>query len=126
VTVRNQNVTNKLYETYRPTVQHVSCVGNAMYQEHRRGALRWLELSGIVALRLFCLGLVADHLLQDAKAFMSDTIPNLVSSVHLWVMSGSERIASETRAQIREVSRSVEQDLRSVSRFFQSKRTQSC
>lgn len=47
--------------------------------------------------------------------FMKDLIPNLVSSIDLWVQSGSDQIAAETRAQVREASKEVELTLQRVS-----------
>lgn len=113
--MRNEKVRNNLRVLYPEKVDHIACVSNTIYSDNRNGAMRWLELSGIISLRRHCLGLVAGHQLQDATHFMRNEIPSLISSVELWVQSGSQRIATETRALIREASKSVERDMRNVS-----------
>ena len=119
VTTRNNQVGTELRRIYQPTVQHVFCISNRFYwarrDEEHDVALPWLRLSEIISLRRHCLGLVAEHQLQDASTFMRDLIPNLVSSIDLWVQSGSGQIAAETRAQVREASKEVERILQSVS-----------
>lgn len=118
VTTRNDKVITELRQIYQPTVQHVFCISNRFYwgrrDEERDVALPWLQLSEIISLRSHCLGLVAEHQLQDASTFMKDLIPNLVSSINLWVQSGSGQIAAETRAQVREASKEVERILQRV------------
>ena len=118
VTTRNNKVATELRRIYQPTVQHVFCISNRFYwgrrDEEPDVATPWLLLSEIISLRRHCLGLVAEHQLQDASTFMEDLIPNLVSSINLWVQSGSGQIATETRAQVREASKEVEQLLQRV------------
>jgi hypothetical protein len=114
VQVRNDKVTLGLRRTYQPVVQHVFCVSNTMYLQRRDGPLKWLQLSSIIALRRHCLGLIADHQLQDAMIFMKSLIPNLVTSIDLWVRAGSENIAAETRAKIRAASEAVERNILNV------------
>ena len=119
VKTRNDEVITDLRRQYQPTVQHVFCISNVLYwnrrDEDQEVALPWLRLSQIISLRRHCLGLVAEHQRQDASTFMTELIPNLVSSIDLWVRSGSERIAAETRAQVREASQGVERMLQHVS-----------
>lgn len=124
ITVRNEKVTGTLLriDRYQPIVQHVFCVSNAIYRDRRDDIVEWLDLSGIISLRRHCLGLVAEHQLQDATNFMREIVPNLVSSLDLWVQSGSGRIAEETREQVRQASRTVERNLQKVSKpmpFFE-------
>ena len=119
VTNRNSRVIAELRQKYERTVQHVFCVSNKTYWDRRNEprdvAVPWLRLSEIISLRRHCLGLVTEHQLQDANTFMSDVIPNLVSSIDLWVQSGSGQIAAETRAQVRQASQEVERVLQCVS-----------
>lgn len=115
ITTRNKDVISKLNQKYHPVVQKVFCVSNRMYSTERnkdvKFAQEWLDLSEIISLRKYCLELVAEHQLRDACAFIRDVIPNLVSSIDLWVQSGSIQISLETRAQIRKASQEMEEIL---------------
>lgn len=121
VKTRNNKVITDLREKYRPTVQHVFCISNKFYWDRRNErhdiALPWLHLSGILSLRKHCLGLVAEYQLQDASTFIEEKMPNLVSSIDLWVQSGSRQIAAETRRQVRGASEEVERTLQQVRLF---------
>lgn len=118
IETRNSEVTSKLLQNY-PHVKHVFCISNHIYWDRREkaaeDALPWLNLSNIIALRKHCIGLVADHQMQDASVFMKEKVPALVSSADLWVRSGLGSIAAETREQVRKASEQVERVLQSVS-----------
>ena len=120
INTRNDKVTDALRRIYERNVRTIFCVSNMLYQDIRDesfdcGApMPWLLLSGIISLRKHCLGLVAEHQLQAANTFMKEAMPELVLSIDLWVKSGSERIATETRNQVREASMEVERILQRV------------
>lgn len=118
VQTRNAEVTKELSQLYKQ-VQHVFCVSNKLWWDHREDHLRdaspWLELSGIISFRRHCIGLVAAHQMQDASIFMRERIPALVSAVDLWIQSGSGSIATDTREQIQKASEKAERILRRVS-----------
>lgn len=118
VQTRNAEVTKELSQLYKQA-QHVFCVSNKLWWDHREDHLRdaspWLELSGIISFRRHCIGLVAAHQMQDASIFMRERIPALVSAVDLWVQSGSGRIADEAREQISKASEEAEHILQRVS-----------
>lgn len=112
IVTRNANVTAKLKTKYQSTVGVVYCVGNHLYRDHRdvpgETPRKWLDLSGIIALRRHCLGLMAERQLEDATAFMKDDLPNLVTDISLWVQASSGKITEKTRKQVHEACQEVE------------------
>lgn len=124
IEVRNQAATAELRRVYQENVRAVFCVSNELYRENRSLPVErsrpWLELSRIISLRKYCLGLVAEQQLQAATTFMEDTVPRLVNAISLWVQSGSGQITLETREQVRRASAEVEKILKRVSLIYHS------
>jgi len=105
---RNSHVAQQLQVTYGGTVPggnlQVFCISNKDYWEHRTEpsdqALPFLTLSGIIEVRKYCVGLVANSQLRTATAFMRDDIPALLADVELWVQSGAGSISAERQEAI--------------------------
>lgn len=53
---------------------------------------RHLELSGIMALRKYCIGMVAESHIRALNNYVKHQIPTLLGSASLWVSNTSLRI----------------------------------
>ncbi|KAK4170796.1 hypothetical protein QBC36DRAFT_341274 [Triangularia setosa] len=124
-TIRNQEVISKLKETYKQHAPEgdidVFCVSNNYYKQGRSArapaqaakvdALSWLNLSGILSLRKHCLGLIADSQYRLARRYMVNEIPQLASSLKLWVQAGSGTLDQEQKRAIHRIVDNIDQRL---------------
>jgi hypothetical protein len=86
VQLRNSKVSQRLRKEYRnhPLAAALSifCVSNKIYWDNREKpdttALPYLEFSGIIDLRRYCIGVVAQSRLQATRKFIKDEIPALL------------------------------------------------
>ncbi len=121
---RNEGVSSGLQREYKnhPVARLLKtfCVSNRMYWDQREQratiALPYLELSGILELRRYCIGIVADSHFRAMKAFVKDEIPALLGSIELWVEAGSGNITAERKQQILNVISAIERQLDEVRR----------
>ncbi|EXF77774.1 hypothetical protein CFIO01_03095, partial [Colletotrichum fioriniae PJ7] len=94
------------------------CVSNIIYWDERHQprdvALPSLQLSGILALRKHCLGIVADSQLSIAKRYIDNDIPAILGEAALWVESGAGSASAEQKRQIRDTLNSIEFRLKRV------------
>jgi hypothetical protein len=127
ITTRNALVESKLHDLYRNKIQggdpRVFCASNFLYwakRDEKSGerASPFLELSGIIALRRHCMALVSDSQFRIATKYLQDDIPSLLSSIELWVQSGSGTADAERKQAVREAVDGFENSLRSVSRWL--------
>ena len=127
ITTRNALVESKLHDLYRNKIQggdlRVFCASNSRYwakRDLRSGerASPFLELSGIIAIRRHCMALVSDSQLRVATKYLQDDIPSLLSSIELWVQSGSGTADAERKRAVQEALDGFENSLRRVSRWL--------
>ncbi|KAF1955086.1 hypothetical protein CC80DRAFT_493422 [Byssothecium circinans] len=119
ITVRNEHVSRRIQDEYRdhPASANIRvfCVSNNMYGDNRNSPISQarphLDLSGIIDLRRYCVGLVAESHLRTTKAYIVDEIPAFLSSVELWLQAGSGSATAERKQQILEVVAAVHNDL---------------
>ena len=122
ISLRNDNVSNRLREEYRnhpiATTLKIFCVSNKIYWDNREKphttALRYLKLSGILELRRYCIGIVAESHLRATREFIKDEIPAFLGSVELWVEAGSGNTSAEKKQQILDAVATIEQELDEV------------
>ncbi|KAK4041410.1 hypothetical protein C8A01DRAFT_14819, partial [Parachaetomium inaequale] len=121
ITTRNALVESKLHDLYRNKIQggdlHVFCASNSLYWAKRdlksgEQASPFLELSGIIAVRRHCMALVSDSQFRVATKYLQDDIPSLLSSIELWVESGSGTADAERKRAVREAVDGFENSLR--------------
>lgn len=120
--LRNDKVSNGLrheYQNYSATTKlEVFCVSNKTYWEFREKpvaiALPYLKSSGILELRQYCIGIVAESRLRATKAFIKDEIPAFLGSVELWIEAGSGNASAETKQQTLDVVSAIQAELEEV------------
>jgi hypothetical protein len=108
VSLRNDKVSRRLQEEYRnhPVAASLSifCVSNNVYWDNREKpfdvSLPYLKFSGILTLRRYCIGVVAQSRVEATRKFIKDEIPALVGSIELWVDAGSGNANAETKQRI--------------------------
>lgn len=127
---RNAIVIEALEEKYNHIVPgetiRVFCVSNEDYRKHRirpRGAsLPYLELSGIIGFRRFCVSLVSESQRRSALLYMRDRIPSLLAQLDLWVQANQGGVASVLSPVVRQILGTLSHRLEAVSTltpFFQ-------
>ncbi|KAF2026367.1 hypothetical protein EK21DRAFT_115930 [Setomelanomma holmii] len=119
VGLRNDKVSRRLREEYRnhpiATSLGIFCVSNKIYWDNREKApdiaLPYLRLSGILELRCYCIGVVAQSRLQATQTFIKDEIPAFIGSVELWVESGSGNASAESKQRVLDDVSAIQQEL---------------
>ncbi|RYP01347.1 hypothetical protein DL765_010864 [Monosporascus sp. GIB2] len=119
VQLRNDKVSDGLREEYRnhPIARTLKtfCVSNKIYWENREkpatAASPYLKLSGILDLRRYCIGIVAESRLRATREFIKDEIPAFLGSVELWVEAGSGNASAERRQRILDAVSAVQREL---------------
>ncbi|KAF2278876.1 uncharacterized protein EI97DRAFT_372095 [Westerdykella ornata] len=117
--LRNDKVSVGLQKQYRnhSTAKplKVFCVSNTMYWENRekpaKAALPYLELSGILGLRRYCIEIVAKSRLHAAREFITDAIPAFLGSVELWVKAGCGNASVDGKQRILDAVRVIQRKL---------------
>jgi hypothetical protein len=130
MTVRNRKVSKRLQTDYRnhPAGKDLNafCVSNKLYWKLRGDpvavSLPLLQLSGIMELRRYCIGIVADSHLRATTEYIRDQIPALFGSVELWIQAGSGDASAEQKQQILEAMSTIQQHLDKVSCCIISRR----
>jgi hypothetical protein len=97
ITTRNNTVSNLLREQYGKvrsgSTSRMFCVSNSMYWAKRNDpattALPYLKLSGILELRRYCIGIVAQSRLRATREFIKDELPAFLGTAQLWSEAGS-------------------------------------
>ncbi|KAF2688370.1 hypothetical protein K458DRAFT_414140 [Lentithecium fluviatile CBS 122367] len=119
IMLRNDKVSDRLREQYRnhpiATMLKIFCVSNELYSDNRQKpatiALPYLQLSGIVELRRYCIGIVAESHLRATRRFIKDEIPAFLGSVELWVQAGSGNASAERKQQILDAVSAIQREL---------------
>ncbi|KAI1348075.1 hypothetical protein F5Y01DRAFT_228690 [Xylaria sp. FL0043] len=119
ITTRNAIVEQKLLDLYRHEVPgnqlKVFCASNAIYWNWRERpkdeSLPYLILSGILAIRQYCMSMVSESQYVAAKKYMRDDIGVLLGELDLWVQSGQGSLNAERRESIRNTLDTLEKKL---------------
>ncbi|KAI0616311.1 hypothetical protein TUN199_11698, partial [Pyrenophora tritici-repentis] len=106
--LRNAKVSDGLLEQYREhpiaTTLRTFCVSNTTYWDHREkptlASIPYLVESGIIGLRKYCIGIVADSRLRVSVEVIKVKVPAFLGSVKLWVEAGSSSVSAEKKKQI--------------------------
>jgi hypothetical protein len=130
VKLRNDKVSQGLREEYRnhsiTDSLGIFCVSNKDYWDNREKSLRialpCLQASGILELRRYCIGVVAQSRLQAIQTFIKDELPALIGSVELWVEAGSGNANAESKQRVLDAADKIQQELTKVCSFRQSAR----
>ncbi|KAL0769193.1 hypothetical protein CaCOL14_008501 [Colletotrichum acutatum] len=120
INTRNTIVDSQLQTTYKDKIPGgnlaVFCVSNILYWDERHKprdvALPSLQLSGILALRKHCLGIIADSQLSIAKRYIENDIPAILGEAALWVESGAGSAGAEQKLHIRDTLDLIESRLK--------------
>ncbi|KAK1475314.1 hypothetical protein CABS01_03591, partial [Colletotrichum abscissum] len=120
IKTRNAIVTRQLRTAYEDKIAGgnlaVFCVSNILYWDERHKprdvALPSLQLSGILALRKHCLGIIADSQLSIAKRYIDNDIPAMLGEAALWVESGAGSTGAEQKLHIRDTLNLIESRLK--------------
>lgn len=95
-----------------------------MYSKERdkpaQKALPFLTLSGIIELRRYCIGIVAESHLRATTEYTKDEIPALLGSIELWIQAGSGDVNAERKEQILDMVSVIQRELDGVSTFVKS------
>lgn len=95
------------------------CISNTMYSEERhkpaQRALPFLNLSGILELRRYCIGIVAESHLRTTIEYIKDEIPAFLGSVELWIQAGSGDASAERKQQILDTVSVIQYEMDDVS-----------
>ncbi|KAJ3474062.1 hypothetical protein NLG97_g10010 [Lecanicillium saksenae] len=119
---RNHNITQRLRSKYSELTVHdrleVFCVSNMEYQGKRNlpqnESLRYLNLSGIFALRRYCVSLVSESQHRAAKEFIMGQVPELLEKVAIWIQSGADTLNAERRLAVMRAVDALESQLTSA------------
>ncbi|KAJ4310045.1 hypothetical protein N0V94_008631 [Neodidymelliopsis sp. IMI 364377] len=135
VGLRNGKVSTGLQQRYQSgsatvVAPSVFCVSNKLYWENREkpaaSALPYLRLSGILELRRYCIGIVAQSRLDATRAFIRDEIPAFLGSVELWVEAGAGNASAERKQQILDAVAAIQRELNEVCRLVDSEAKLHC
>jgi hypothetical protein len=117
INLRNRSVSDVLRLKYRGS--KIFCIGNNLYHENRHKpekiAMPYLQLSGILQLRRYCIGIVARSRLHATQDFIGDQIPAFLGSVMLWVEAGSGNASAEAKQQTLDAVSAIQREMHQVS-----------
>ncbi|KAF2789491.1 hypothetical protein K505DRAFT_365563 [Melanomma pulvis-pyrius CBS 109.77] len=119
VTIRNRKVSETLQVSYGSHSSgadlNIFCISNTMYWSKRRRpvqvSLPVLQLSGILELRRYCIGIVAESHLRTTTEYIRNEIPAFLGSVELWVQAGSGDSNAERKQQVLEAMSAIQRQL---------------
>lgn len=76
-------------------------MSNKIYREKRQlsgdVSLPFLQLSGILDLRRYCVSIVSANQHRVACTFMQKDVPKLLGDIELWLQSGADTLDAEQR-----------------------------
>lgn len=106
---------------------NVFCVSNRIYKEKRdlpkSEAQGHLQLSGIPALRRFCISVVSESQYRSASQCEIVKVPAVIEAVALWLQSGSDTVDAERKQDIIDKLDEMERRLTSVLLPARARRT---
>ncbi|GAW26458.1 hypothetical protein SAMD00023353_3201020 [Rosellinia necatrix] len=120
ITTRNADVEKKLVQLYKDEVPgdqlKVFCASNTVYWDNRKTprdkAMPYLVLSGILAIREYCMTLVSESQYTAAAKYMRNDVQVLLGKLDLWVQSGQGSLSAERKAKIRSTLDTLERKLK--------------
>jgi hypothetical protein len=120
--LRNDKVSSRLREEHRnysnAATLNVFCVSNKIYWKIREKpgevALSHLKLSGVLELRRYCIGIVAQSRHRATAKYIKDEIPALIGSVQLWVEAGAGNGSAESKQAILDAVSAIEREFEEV------------
>ncbi|KAK8112584.1 hypothetical protein PG984_013110 [Apiospora sp. TS-2023a] len=109
IDTQNEDTKRKLRELYEKKIPMqkpaIFCVSNTYYWDNRDDdkldVQDWLKLSGIPAVRQYCMGMASESQRRVADHYIKHRIPALVYDVDLWVQSGSEVPTPDTKQDVK-------------------------
>ena len=117
INLRNRRVSEDLRLKYRGS--KIFCISNNLYHDNRHEpekiAMPFLQLSGILQLRRYCIGIVARSRLHATQDFIGDQIPAFLGSVMLWVEAGSGNASAKAKQQTLDAVSAIQSEMRQVS-----------
>jgi hypothetical protein len=121
--LRNNKVSRRLREQYRAYPNagslRIFCVSNKLYSNNRNklatAALPYLNWSGILELRRYCIGMVAQNQLHIVRKFILNEVPAMLGSLELWIEAGSKDISVDSKNQIIDTVSDIQHTLDEVS-----------
>lgn len=122
--LRNAEVSSQVKKQYQDhrmaATLKTFCISNQMYWSHRdediTSSLPYLTMSGILEVRRYCIGIVADSQFQAATEYIKDQVPAFLGSVQLWIDAGSRDANAERKQHMLDRVDALQQALRKVSR----------
>ena len=89
-----------------------------MYRKYRTKSVKYaeprLQLSGIIALRCYCIGIVADSHYRATQDFINDGVPAFIDSLRIWYEAGSGSASAERKEQVLSALKNIEGELDEV------------
>lgn len=89
-----------------------------MYWQERdkpaQKALPFLNLSGIIELRRYCIGIVAESHLRETAEYIKDDIPTLLNSAQIWVEASLGDLSTERKQKILDIVSAIQRELDEV------------
>lgn len=124
---RNAKVKKSLRDRYQSELEpgnrlRVFCTSKDDYWSKRDSpsdeAQPLLELSGIMALRKYCISIVSESQYQSAVKYMRHDVPALMSDIELWIQLGAPSLDAEKKKELRDAVDEVERRLKRVGHFL--------
>ncbi|KAF1845874.1 uncharacterized protein K460DRAFT_366720 [Cucurbitaria berberidis CBS 394.84] len=122
IQVRNEEIMRKIEDTHQNYLEgsnlRTFCIGNKLYWKNRKlpagEALPYLRLSGILALRQFCIGIIAESHHRATAQYVKDEVPAFLGSVELWVQAGAATATVERRQQVLDMGDNLRRQLKKL------------
>ncbi|KAJ2991071.1 hypothetical protein NUW58_g2658 [Xylaria curta] len=116
ITTRNAAVKKELVKLYKTEVSEtIFCASNKIYWDHRDiardKAMPSLILSGILAIREYCMMMVSESQYTATRNYMRDDIGVLLGKLGLWVQLGRDSLSTEKKEKIRSTLDTLERKL---------------
>lgn len=126
IRLRNDRVSSAVRKQYKDKLPkdmlRVFCVSNKKYWKARpmsaSQAQPHLQLSGILALRRYCIGVVAESHYQATKDFVNDDIPAFVASLQSWLQAGLGSSSAEKKKEVQQTLTLIQDELSEVCHFY--------
>ncbi|PVH91907.1 hypothetical protein DM02DRAFT_544867, partial [Periconia macrospinosa] len=117
--VRNDHVSRAIRKEYQNHSVNgelqIFCVSNTIYRTYRNmpvvQAEPRLRLSGVLALRRYCVGIVAQSRYQATRDFVNDAIPAFVASLQIWLRASSGSANAERKEETLRTLTSIQDEL---------------
>jgi hypothetical protein len=134
INIRNRDVSSHLQSLYNSDLREGNlktfCISNTIYWQERdkptQKALPFLNLSGIIELRRYCIGIVAESHLKETINYMKNEIPTLLNSVQIWIDASLGDANAERKQEILNTVSAIQRELDEVRSLRNSMRNNIC